>query len=96
MLPPMTRGQIFQQVIRQDGKVAYIDPGHVVFVEPGADAEYDTDVTLESGLVKTIKGNAEVVVTRLQNGRQMASELLLGAMIESIQQTKDEPQEEGN
>ena len=98
-MPPMLRGQVFQHVTLANYGMpecsAYIDPANVVFIEPADDQpEGKTIVTLESGVQRVLKGNVELITHALQGGRQMASELLLEAMIESIRQTitKEQPE----
>ena len=86
MLPPLTRGMVLLRVKRHDGKEAELDPGHVILIEPPLvdDDGTTTLVHLESGVKIRVLGHHGEISQVIQTARQMSSELLLEALIDSI------------
>lgn len=81
--PPIIRSQIFVEFKRTDDKSVYIDPDQVVAIEyEGAEV---TGLRLYAlgGLIN-VKGALEEIALLLAEGRAMASEVSLGAVVRAI------------
>ena len=79
--PLMIQGQVFLELERwPDAKLVYVDPAHVVAIEPGEDGETYIRLYADGGSI-TVLGDPPEISQMICEARGMINSLTLGAIV---------------